>query len=97
MNVELGLFGMVLNQFITAPEFFHWLILVASTVSLLIRSNMCLEMMPISLLAGLINLQVGWLLKFSLWSLSVTYAGFSASTSILSDRSRVGDRFDSVR
>ena len=58
--------GMFLNQSITEGEFFHWLSDVLFLTSVLILWSICLLIRPISLLAGLISLQVGLLAKFSL-------------------------------
>ena len=58
--------GILLNQSITEEEFFHWLSDDLFHTSVLILSSICLLIRPISLLAGLISLQVGLLAKFSL-------------------------------
>ena len=58
--------GILLNQSITEEEFFHWLSDVLFLTSVLILWSICLLVRPISLLAGLISLQVGLLAKFSL-------------------------------
>ena len=55
-----------LNRSITEKEFFHWLSDVLFLTSVLILWSMCLLIRPISLLAGLISLQVGLLAKFSM-------------------------------
>ena len=55
-----------MNQSITEEEFFHWLSDVLFLTSVLILWSICLLIRPISLLAGLISLQVGLLAKFSL-------------------------------
>lgn len=58
--------GILLNQSITEEEFFHWLSDDLFHTSVLILWSICLLIRPISLLAGLISLQVGLLAKFSL-------------------------------
>ena len=58
--------GILLNQSITEEEFFHWLSDVLFLTTVLILWSICLPIRPISLLAGLISLQVGLLAKFSL-------------------------------
>lgn len=62
--------GIFLNQSIIEEEFFHWLRDVLFLTSVLILWSICLLIRPISLLAGLIMLRVGFLATFSLWSLS---------------------------
>ena len=66
VKVYRCLSGMFLNQSITEEEFFHWLSDVLFLTSVLILWSICLLIHPISLLAGLISLQVGLLAKFSL-------------------------------
>ena len=67
--------------------FFHWLNLAALVILLLILSRMSLLILPISDLVGLINLHVGLLGKFGLWSFSVMNASLSAVVSTLSSMS----------
>ena len=57
---------LVRNVFEPEEEFFHWLSDVLFLTSVLILWSICLLIRPISLLAGLISLQVGLLAKFSL-------------------------------
>ena len=57
--------------------------------STLIRSNICLLIIPISLFEGLMSLHCIRLGKLSLWSLMVIKAGFSANVSILSAKSNL--------
>ena len=78
------LFSIFLNQSITDVVFFHWLKLVVLLILLLILSRMSLLILPISDLVGLINLHVGLLAKFGLWSFSVMNASLSAVLSTLS-------------
>ena len=73
-----------LNQSITDVVFFHWLKLVVLLILLLILSRMSLLILPISDLVGLINLHVGLLAKFGLWSFSVMNASLSVVLSTLS-------------
>ena len=88
MKVCCVLLGILLNHSITDAEFFHWLTIVSDLISVLIRSRIFLLTRPISLFAGLINLHVGLLLKFSLWSFRVMNACFFAMVSNLSSISR---------
>ena len=64
VKVYRCLSGMFLNHSITEEEFFHWLSDVLFLTSVLIIWSICLLIRPISLLAGLISLQVGLLAKF---------------------------------
>ena len=64
--------------------FFHRLKLVVLLILLLILSRMSLLILPISDLVGLINLHVGLLAKFDLWSFSVMNASLSVVLSTLS-------------
>ena len=52
---------------------FHRFTLVACVISWFIQSRMFLLMMPISVLHGLMSLQVELFMKSGLWSFSVTY------------------------
>ena len=54
------------NHSITDREFFHWLTDVFALMVVTILSRMFLLTIPISLLAGFINLQGGVFSKFSL-------------------------------
>ena len=57
-NVCWCLFGMLENQLMTDEEFFHWLSVVLFLIVVLMLSRICLLIRPISLFAGLISLQV---------------------------------------
>ena len=81
MKLCLSLSSMLSKHFMTDDVFFHWLIFVAATTSLLILSRICLL---ISDLVGLISLQVGLFAKFGLWSFRVINASFFA---VMSTRS----------
>ena len=56
----------VLNQFVTAVEFFHWLRLCFFAIVLLLRLGMFLLILPNSDLVGLMSLQGGLFAKFGL-------------------------------
>ena len=83
INRVFVLFGIDLNQSITAWVLRHWLHFVWLVIALFIFSSSILETIPISLFGGLINRNHGLDLKFSLWSFNVIYADWSAYCSIL--------------
>ena len=88
MNVCLSLLVMFLNQSLTEVVFFHWLILVAAMILLLIQSRIFLLIWPISDFVGLINLRVGLFTKFGLWSFRVVNASLLA---VMSTRSAISN------
>ena len=59
------------NQLVTSVVFFHSLSFSFSHQQILILSNIYLLILQILFLEGFINLVVGWLTKFSLWSFKV--------------------------
>ena len=65
---------------------FHWLMLVRSMIFLLMRSNICLLILPISDFVGLMRRHVGLLSKLGLCSLRVIKASLFAVILILSSR-----------
>ena len=83
INCAFVLFGIDLNQLITAWILRHWLHFVWLVIDLFIFSSSPLETNPISLFAGLINRDGNLVLKFSLWSFNIKYADWSVYCSIL--------------
>ena len=83
-NVCWHFSGIFLNQSITEEVFFHWFNKVLLHMLVVIFSSILLLTSPISLFAGLINLQVGLFLKFSLWSFDGMNACSFAIHSVLS-------------
>ena len=73
------------NQLITSVVFLHLLSCRFSHKQILILSNIDLVILTISFLVGFINLVVGWLAKFSLWSFQVIRHLLVPVISILSD------------
>ena len=73
------------NQLITSVVFLHLLSCRFSHKQILILSNIDLVILTISFLVGFINLVVGWLAKFSLWSFKVIRQLLVPVISILSD------------
>ena len=80
MNVCRCFSSICLNQL-----FFHSLSCSFLHKQILILSNIDLLILPISFLAGFINLVVGWLTKFSLWSFKVMKQLLVPLISILSN------------
>ena len=73
------------NQIITSVVFFHWLSFIFWHKPILILSNIYLLILLILFLVGFINLVVGWLTKFSLWSFKVIKQSLKSLISILSN------------
>ena len=73
-----------LNQLTTLAVFFHSFIFNISHILEFIWSKICLLILPISFLAGLMSLLLGWFKKFALWSFKVTKQLAVSFTSTLS-------------
>ena len=65
------LFSILWKQSITLAVFFHSFTFNISHSLEFIWSRICLLILPISFLAGLMSLVVGWFKKFTLWSFKV--------------------------
>ena len=88
MNAQFFLFSMLLNHSITDLVLFHWFSSKVDLNSVLISSSMFLLIFLSSLFAGLINRQVGFVRKSSLWSFIVIKACVFAKQLIWSSNSR---------
>ena len=75
------------SQLIMSVVFFHSLSFSFSHKQMLSLSNIDLLVLPISFLAGFINLVLGWLTKFSLWSFKIIKQLLVLLISILSNKS----------
>ena len=78
------LLSIFLNQLITLAVFFNSFTFKISHSLEFIWSKICLLIFPISFLAGLMSLVVGWFKKFALWSLKVIQQLAGPFTSALS-------------
>ena len=87
MCTPLSSLSSEINLFL--PVYFHGLQSNAPRAFRVILSSIDLLTLPISLFAGLNNLQSNFVAKFSLWSFSVMYASLLAIVSILSATFRV--------
>ena len=76
---------LLLNQLMTSVVFFHSLSFSFFHEQMLILSNVDFLILLVSFLAGFINLVVGWLTKFSLWSFKVIKQLIVPLISILSN------------
>ena len=80
-NLHKCLLQIPLNQSITAFVFLHWFKPITSRMFLFVAPKIALLIRPNSFFAGFMSLNVGFLLKFSLWSFRVIKLLFSPFTS----------------